>query len=252
MDSYYKYLPCERISYINDELLRFTQPSALNDPFECLPQKPDEEKFRKTIAVIKNATLKLGFPASKRLDQLSAEKLYLEAYQNINNEIGILSLSQNWNNALMWAHYTNSHKGFCLGFDKKHRLFRYYLSKGTEESISTHEVVYSKNRVEIPLDFREKKITFEPYITKSIDWQYEQEIRVLATLNLCEKKINSTPVDICLFKVPHNSIKEIIMGLNIDNNTETQITDFCKKNSISLFKSKLSETLFDMSRIQIL
>src|SRR5438105_1260976 len=33
----YKYLPPERITFLNDELLRFTQPGDLNDPFECIP-----------------------------------------------------------------------------------------------------------------------------------------------------------------------------------------------------------------------
>ena len=35
----YKYLLAERKTYFEDELLRFTQPRYLNDPFECLPAK---------------------------------------------------------------------------------------------------------------------------------------------------------------------------------------------------------------------
>ena len=33
----YKYLPPDRITYFSNELLRFTQPADLNDPFECIP-----------------------------------------------------------------------------------------------------------------------------------------------------------------------------------------------------------------------
>ena len=35
----YKYVPAERKDYLdeNHQLLRFTQPGALNDPFECCP-----------------------------------------------------------------------------------------------------------------------------------------------------------------------------------------------------------------------
>src|SRR5580700_1141217 len=33
----YKYLPAERISFLQDGLLRFSPPGALNDPFELLP-----------------------------------------------------------------------------------------------------------------------------------------------------------------------------------------------------------------------
>ena len=47
MSPVYKYLPPDRKTYLDDELLRFTQPGALNDPFECIPIVPkvDPEKF---------------------------------------------------------------------------------------------------------------------------------------------------------------------------------------------------------------
>ncbi len=33
----FKYMPVERISFFDDWLTRFTQPKALNDPFEMCP-----------------------------------------------------------------------------------------------------------------------------------------------------------------------------------------------------------------------
>jgi len=42
MSFIYKYIPPERKTYLSDSLLRFTPPSALNDPFECLPGITDE------------------------------------------------------------------------------------------------------------------------------------------------------------------------------------------------------------------
>ena len=37
MTHIYKYLPAERDTYFKDALLRFSPPSELNDPYECLP-----------------------------------------------------------------------------------------------------------------------------------------------------------------------------------------------------------------------
>ncbi len=47
-DILYKYLPCRRKDYLdkkekNYQLLRFTQPRAFNDPFECLPGLSQEQ-----------------------------------------------------------------------------------------------------------------------------------------------------------------------------------------------------------------
>lgn len=52
MTNYYKYLPIDRKDYLQNEFLRFTQPSDLNDPFECLPQKPSEEEFNMLIDTV--------------------------------------------------------------------------------------------------------------------------------------------------------------------------------------------------------
>ena len=40
----YKYFPPERISFLDNRLIRFTQPSHFNDPFEFLPV----EEYRET------------------------------------------------------------------------------------------------------------------------------------------------------------------------------------------------------------
>lgn len=248
MKLYYKYLPPERLSYLDDELLRYTQPIALNDPFECLPKKPSEKEFRDAIKEVSELLNKTGFPLNENAEILELEKIYNEAYQNVNNDIGILSLTKNWNNALMWSHYTNSHKGFCVGFDPKDEYFQNFLSSDRKKSKMLMEVVYSDKRVEIPMEFGKKKLEFEPFITKSTDWKYEEEVRVISTLNMSDKKIKSNPVEIHLFKVPHKSIKEIVAGANMDKENEDLIKDFCTKNKIEFYKSKISDEQFNMER----
>lgn len=248
MNLYYKYLPPERLTYLENELLRYTQPIDLNDPFECLPKKPTEKEFNDVVKKLSDLLPKMGIPLSDNAGKLELEKIYRDAYQNVNNDIGILSLTKNWNNTLMWAHYTNSHKGFCIGFDPNNEYFQNYLSSDREKSKTVKEVVYSDKRVEIPMVLGKKKLEFEPYITKSTDWKYEEEIRVISTLNMSDKKINGNPVDIHLFKIPHKSIKEIIAGANIDKKDEDLIKDFCSKNKVQFYKSKISDEQFNMER----
>jgi|SRR5690606_37285824 len=248
MKLYYKYLPPKRLSYLDNELLRYTQPIDLNDPFECLPKKPTEKEFKDVIKKVSELLPKMGIPLNENVEILELEKMYREAYVKVNNDIGILSLTKKWNNTLMWAHYTNSHKGFCVGFDPEDKYFQDYLSTNREKSKTVKEVVYSDKRVEIPMEFENKELGFEPFITKSTDWRYEEEIRVISTLNLSDKKEDGNPVDIHLFKVPHNSIKEIIAGANMEKNNENLVKDFCSKNGIRFYKSKISNEQFNMER----
>jgi hypothetical protein len=263
---YYKYLPIDRITYLDDELIRFTQPGDLNDPFECLPQKPSKQEIQLLVLkVAKNHIEKKALNGignkvflemiEKYVDDVEndregnlLDKYFNSAQTNINNSIGILSLSKNWNSALMWAHYTISHRGFCIGFDSEHSFFKSQIFD-EEKSFTISDVKYSTYRVKIPMKFGMAKIGLEPYITKSTDWEYEQEVRMIGTLNLAEKVLNLGAFPINLFKVPHSSIKEIILGANILPTSKQKITEFCQRRNIHCFQSKISNVKYDMERV---
>ena len=249
---YYKYLPIERTTYLKDELLRFTQPGDLNDPFECRPQIPKFEDFESALNLLGEGFSKNGITASEVIrntfTQEWFDKHFKEAYEKTNSEIGILSLSRNWNNSLMWSHYTNSHKGFCIGFNEKHEFFNNYLSEDKDTSKYTLDVVYSETRVKIPTQLSQPRLLFEPQTTKSVDWRYENEVRVIATLNAALKSIKAKPFEIFLFSVPHDAISEIVMGVNIRQEDDQLIRSFGKKNNIPIFKTKISDVEFDMNR----
>lgn len=249
---YYKYLPIERLSYLNDELLRFTQPADLNDPFECRPQMPNHQDFLPALKLIGKSFKKDGKTATEYVDNNFTpewlDKFYNEAYEKTNQDIGILSLSRKWNNSLMWSHYTNAHKGFCIGFNSNHSFFTDYLSNDGNTSKHVLDVIYSEKRVKIPTSHLEPKLLFQPHITKSIDWRYEDEVRVIATLNSADESKKQLPFDIFLFKVPHEAISEIVMGVNISEEEKTIIEKFGVKNQVSIYKAKISNTKFNLDR----
>jgi hypothetical protein len=88
---------------------------------------------------------------------------------------GMICLSKSWTNPLLWGHYADKHFGIALGFEI------------SDESI--FEVIYSKNRVGIPVHSVTKQtVLSNEFIqnilrTKFIDWQYEQECRVFVQLD---------------------------------------------------------------------
>lgn len=263
---YYKYLPIERLTYLEDQYLRFTPPGDLNDPFECLPQKPSKLEIQELVlTVAKRLVGSVDVKAmgnnkfleiiekhlqdiEKNVEANLLERYYSAAQSSTNAKVGILSLSKNWNSTLMWSHYTEAHRGFCVGFDNEHIFFNDEISNDGEKSKFTKEVKYSTDRVKVPMTIGLPKLGFEPFITKSIHWNYEEEIRVLQTFSLSPKIIDTTPFPINLFVVPHDAISEIILGANISDDSASLILDFSRQRGIKCFKSKISDLKYDMER----
>ncbi|MBT2620300.1 DUF2971 domain-containing protein [Chryseobacterium sp. ISL-6] len=58
------------------------------------------------------------------LKMMNIGKNHYEKYvENVNRNFGIYSLTTKNSNLLMWSHYGNSHKGFCIGFNTE-KLFK--------------------------------------------------------------------------------------------------------------------------------
>ena len=235
----YKYLPTERKTYLEDELLRFTQPRYLNDPFECLPAKWTDleiiNKLRSENPLIRLTDVQI----------LSIRDAYQKNFLKTKDErFGILSLSTRWNSTLMWSHYSNKHSGFCIGFNKDDPYFRKTLPEGLYKSVE-----YSKNRV---APFYEDNNSLEFAFIKAEDWSYEKEERLILPLFSKHKvMLNEFDEEIFLFKVPHRLINEIIVGVNTNQSLTDEIIKLSKALNIKLYRSKISDTEFDMERVEM-
>jgi hypothetical protein len=97
--------------------------------------------------------------------------------------IGIYSLSRTYKHELLWAHYADSHKGFCIEFDVTKLIDFYYLHGNAINFVNTLSVVYKNQPPKVELaDLHKEKINdfLEKLIgTKSKNWKYEKEYRVL-------------------------------------------------------------------------
>ncbi|MDI9408009.1 MAG: DUF2971 domain-containing protein [Candidatus Pacebacteria bacterium] len=92
-----------------------------------------------------------------------------------------LCLSERYDSLPMWAHYAKRGTGFVVVFSNLEQLFP---SPEPWEFDGLHRVRYQKPR---------PPITFDPFtlenlfLTKTIDWQYEQEVRVVKPAEDLEK-----------------------------------------------------------------
>lgn len=160
--SLFKYVIPERVDILKNRRIRFTQPSAFNDPFEMQPffehlgvtpdglDTSEEEKQRVKEFAAKEFYARvsdwgrehIGEEFFTELFELAFEAVYpsyveallsdspgvVEALrrhvpERINKRLGVLCLTEKPDNLLMWAHYAQNHQGFVIEFDDTHSFF---------------------------------------------------------------------------------------------------------------------------------
>jgi hypothetical protein len=172
---------------VNRELW-FAQPDSFNDPFDC---SMDYEIF-----LVK---------AIKLLSLEDFDKEYILNYlRKIIADVRVCCFCETKKNQLMWSHYADEHKGFCIGFDKKQLVDNQtsefasqvdYVSREPYAGIiEGFELLNDYNR-----EIKDKDIVREilrrTLTTKYTGWKYEKEYRLISTkqsvLRFEPKSINS-------------------------------------------------------------
>lgn len=266
----YKYMDSSRVSFLSDGLIRFSQPGALNDPYECLPAFPDDLLQRGTQmlreSLMSQHEIKSGDSRNERrikkekiksvsraVDKLIKENpaflrdQYVKLVNNhMNGGFGILSLSRRWNSALMWSHYTSAYTGFCVGFNTGHAFFEGVPdSKG--EKLPLRAVLYSETRTQVQED-RDEEVAIKSVLTKSLDWAYEEEERLIAFLSAAQEIKKCPPYDVYLYKVPFEAFSELVVGHRASNEIKKEVVSASKKLKIPVYETKISDVTFDVER----
>lgn len=184
---------------------------------------------------------------TKKSSQTDEERRKYEV-QNI----GILSLTTDYTNTLMWAHYANNHSGFCIGYevfqsDKTKNNFLISCEDSNKYFDNNH-INFLKNCVEAKkVEYSEKNIIFNPFIfnpdpitnslfCKSKEWEYEKEYRVVrANMNhLPDKEFRK-------LHYPKNILKKIIFGFKTDQEKIAEIKSIINTfygNTVSFYKTQ--------------
>jgi len=106
----------------------------------------------------------------------------------------------------MWAHYADSHKGVCLKFD---------ILEDTDLFSPAKKVEYSKIYPEYDYLTNKNDFVNQMFFTKSNEWSYEGEVRVLKN-----KRGN--------YKFNPKALKEIILGCKISEDDKQTLTKVIK------------------------
>ncbi|WP_323970686.1 DUF2971 domain-containing protein [Aeromonas hydrophila] len=189
----YKYYSKLPLSYFDKPNLKISPPETLNDPFESvIPEYLKSLTIKDTREKYELDLTKDGKPRDNSSAQLLNEMEYLGMLRSI----GVISLSETSRNLLMWAHYANNHQGFCIGYDSK--LIGNEDSEDERLPISTSPVKIKYNNcrfdfTNISININEshheklKSILLHILTTKSDEWIYEKEYRIILPLRNCDE-----------------------------------------------------------------
>lgn len=165
--------------------------------------------------------------------------------KSIDEKYGILSLTTLKDNLLMWAHYSAAHTGAVIGIDIEDSNF----VQGNGGFQKQRKVEYKVCRPELP---RDEEVLMKHFFTKSIQWEYEKEYRIVRLLeNATATEHRSSGYDIVLFNLPPSCIKELIFGARCNPETKEQIRDTIHKSAelkdISLWRANVSRSNFELT-----
>lgn len=158
-----------------------------------------------------------------------------ENLKRIKENLGIYSLSLSEkdypSSNLMWSHYSNSHKGFCIAYD----IDKLKDSEKLPFSVDSVEVKYVENVPKIDVNDITHRIDFivKMFGTKMKVWQYEKEIRLLYST----------------FGIKHYSpfaLKAVYFGLDMDEQYQSIIIDGLQNRDIKFYKMNRKENSYEI------
>jgi hypothetical protein len=214
----------------------FTSPQRLNDPFDCtipprydlLDEKSTREFLRKLLREnrpnlpsqeIERLTYEIEHKADNRLVEIVKE-VFMALPEIKKQENGIFTLSKIKDSILMWSHYSNFHKGFCIGLNSEKSVhFFKTLYEMRNIPIAPYKVEYSSEYPFLdPQDIDKNEFWLKQFTVKSKDWAYEKEWRYILT--------GSTDLKI---EIDFNIFQEVIFGCRMPDSFKDEIINFVKE-----------------------
>jgi hypothetical protein len=215
---------------ITNKELFLASPALFNDPFDCkIPvaywKLGDPELAREYFPKIverhkphlteteKIAEVERLIEEGRFRDDDYLIFMEKDFFDKLNKKVGILSLTAHRDNVVMWSHYSNSHKGYCIGFNSK------ILFNNPDHFGCGGQVIYAKEFPEIlPTEDLVQQMVKQTYI-KSDMWEYEKEYRL--------SKFNGANLTI---EFPQEAVNEIILGCSMSESDKKSIINIAKCN----------------------
>lgn len=225
----YKYTTLETAKIIlMNNTVRFSRPPSFNDPFDYqLTINTDNtneeiEKYVNKIAHDMGLTVRQQKEYFEILRNSNIRnELTNNSIQKAIKSVKISCFSTDYDNLLMWAHYANKHCGVVLKFDvlKDASFFMTPLLANYVKNYPVFNYIrddYSRGGGYL------LQLLVE---TKSLDWQYENEIRVMKPDADIHNPINYQDVEIS-----REAIVGVIFGCQVEDTFKKEFIKYSNDN----------------------
>lgn len=218
--------------------LQFTNPSKMNDPFDC-------DKNLLDYSDIPDAMTN-GWIPKERLREKEINDAHNKRYF-----AWICSLSKVKDELLMWAHYCNNHSGICIGLNidiiikNTYPLFDSIYCEPLIEDVQYRDITQCPDFKTVPWDYQ--------LVTKDKRWEYEQEVRLIfphATHRIAEFPASAKSNDAAELRdylpLKSDSIESIYFGKDIDSKEKSKIIKHIRKLNpeTKLYQMQVDENAF--------
>lgn len=226
--------------------LYFPSPSKFNDPFDCRVDFDIDLKCSKSDVkkYLEKAQRNMSTPIDikrilndeeelrRNIKRLAREELQPE----LEKQMGILSLSEKNYDILMWSHYADGHRGFCLEFDGAAlHNWKYCQPVNYDENF----LPFGEFCDALPElnDNNQKKSMRAFVLRKSSHWKYESEWRVI--VNVTDERGRT-------LIYPQEILTGVIFGCRMSNDNKIII-----KNTLDGRKIKLYEAIEKQNKFEL-
>ncbi|CAI0910309.1 DUF2971 domain-containing protein [Serratia quinivorans] len=225
-ESVYKFRTIEKANNILQSLeFYFSSPANFNDPFDC---SLDEEKQYSLSDL--NTWIGLFQNGLTQQEKQKLTNLYIEKGKEINdivkeiktkaiNNRGVLALSKTNENILLWSHYAENHTGVAIKLN---------IAKNPDFFVTPKNMIYTKQYNPLNYLGDSEKSILDTLSTKSIDWKYEEEIRIYKS-------------SVGVHKIKPEAITDVFFGVKTKSIDIEKIKNTCSENGLNHVKFHKAE-----------
>lgn len=241
----YKYVgnedPIKAVDYLKrfviDRTIKATAPLQFNDPTEFKVNftfdATEDEKIARARTLWPQRSKKDHERWARNRDAHAEWHDALMVRSGFLQLSGVICLTLDPDNFLMWSHYAHSHSGFCIGFADE--VLDGLITKGC---VAWDYVKYKEEPASVNFyNASEEDFGRAFFMHKSKDWNYEKEYRLVFS-QAGVKKINTS------------LIKEIVLGCRVSSELEKYARTFIG-SGIGVFKMRESVSSYQLEKIEL-
>lgn len=250
--SLYKYYKDTELNFesIKTSKMWFSAPYNFNDVFDCSITVDERKIFENSLKMYQGQRrVREGSVAWRDLKkEIHQESLKLhDTFEALRKQMGVACFSESYESLLMWSHYADNHRGLCVEYD--------LMKISRQLNFSPIPVIYSDDRacfcnLDIKRDKQEViKVFIESLTSKSSEWSYEKEWRIVQDQKACGDKWDPEKKGALLDMISPTSIT---LGCEVRPEFEKKIHELCQANKIDLYKMEKDLSYYRLNRKNIL